>query len=64
MQQIGACTHDGTGAKPVIRARLLVRILFSVSVSKRRLADLIAQAEEDEQSQHADHVLPLVQQGD
>ena len=35
MQQIRACTHDGTGAKPVIRARLLVRILFSASVSQR-----------------------------
>ena len=35
MQQIRACTHDGTGAKPVIRARLLVRILFSASVSER-----------------------------
>ena len=35
MQQIRACTHDATGAKPVIRARLLVRILFSASVSQR-----------------------------
>ena len=59
LQQIRACTHDGTGAKPVIRARLLVRILFSASVSQR--ASLILSQKMNRASTPIT-VLPLVQQ--
>jgi hypothetical protein len=59
MQKIRACTHDGTGAKPVIRARLLVRILFSASVSQR--ASLILSQKMNRASTPIT-VLPLVQQ--
>jgi hypothetical protein len=55
MQQIRACTHDGTGAKPVIRARLLVRIIFSSSVSQRASLILSLRPKKMSKSQHADH---------
>jgi len=62
MQQIRACTHDGTGAKPVIRARLLVRILFSASVSQRASLILSLRPKKMSRASTPITVLPLEQQ--